>query len=218
MTKKARGFTLIELLVVIAIIAILAALLLPALASSKAKAKRIESLNNLKQIGLGNRIFGNDNAGKFPWQILPADGGSMGSDNWPDHFLAASNQLGSPKILVCPTDKDKQVASDWSKLDGNTSFSYFVGLDSSEANSESIVSGDRNIYNGVGGFDLTWNLASGTSIDATFDERLHGYQGNIVLSDGSAHEVRDLQLRAQISSAIAGGSTNVTFSLPRGVF
>src|SRR2546426_7895360 len=90
---RRHGFTLIELLVVIAIIAILAGLLLPALARAKDKAKLVQCINNQHQVGIGLRLWANDNEDKFPWAVAITNGGSMGAPDWIDNFPAASNQL-----------------------------------------------------------------------------------------------------------------------------
>jgi prepilin-type N-terminal cleavage/methylation domain-containing protein len=68
------AFTLIELLVVIAVIAILAAMLLPALAAAKDKAKRVQCLNNLHEIEVAINVYAGDFDDNLPVM--------QGSANW----------------------------------------------------------------------------------------------------------------------------------------
>jgi len=87
------GFTLLELLVVLGIIAVLSGLFLPALARAKAGAKAIACLSNLKQLGLANWMYFNDE-GRF-----------VHYDPWPNLWMLnlQSRYSAVDKLRICPT-------------------------------------------------------------------------------------------------------------------
>jgi prepilin-type N-terminal cleavage/methylation domain-containing protein len=101
---KRSAFTLIELLVVIAIVAILASLLLPALAHGKEKGRTAACLGNLHQMGVALQVYIDESNNRLPY-MEDRSTNSMVTNLYPSVDVVLSNQLGSVKVLRCPSDK-----------------------------------------------------------------------------------------------------------------
>jgi prepilin-type N-terminal cleavage/methylation domain-containing protein len=213
--RQSGGFTLIELLVVVAIIALLAALLLPALARAKAKARRIQCLSNLKQVTLGFHGFATDN-GVYPWRLPVNEGGSKTRKKVYYTFLATQVELATPKILACPSDT-RAMVQQWSRL-ADTNISYFIGVDSKEHKIGMLLAGDRNLEGGKPNTSCPVAGVNGVAIEFALAQipklfwgaQIHRNVGNVSIGDASAHQVNIRATRELLlaSDDDRGGSFN----------
>ena len=208
--QRNRALTKIDVLAIIAVLAVAAALLLPALAAAKRKSSRIGCMGNLKQVGIAFRLWEGDHGDKYPMAVSVTNGGAMeliATGNVAACFQVMSNELSTPKILLCPEDTHRAYATNFSTGFSDANISYFVDLDAVEIYPQMILDGDDNLL--VDGKPVQpgiLNLRTGSTIAWTKD-RHHGC-GNIGMADGSAMQVTGNGLNSAFSSCTNGVPTN----------
>jgi len=155
-SQRNRGLTITEVVVVVATLSLLAVIALaqPIVIKNDEPgiAQRIACRENLMRVGLATRVWANDNGSdKFPQEVTSEKGGAKEqalAGNAVSFFQVMSNELTTPKNLICPADANHSVAKDFTTLD-NSHISYFVGVDAKltleQASWQRWLSGDSNL-------------------------------------------------------------------------
>jgi hypothetical protein len=206
------GFTRLELVATLAGLGLLGLIALPVLAQPISRSSRLVCLNNLRQIGQGFQLWGNDHNDEAPFYVSSASGGTRGAPDAPQayyHFAVLSNELSTPKLLACPSDPLVTVAQDFSANPGgfvapgnkNDRVSYFVSHGRIAAGPD-LLCGDRNLITSTTlscAFFTTTKVVPRSLV--RWNSEMHSGKGNVLMSSGDAAETSNEGLRAAVSSS-----------------
>ncbi|MFM8471348.1 MAG: hypothetical protein ACKODH_15540 [Limisphaerales bacterium] len=202
------AFTLVETMVATLIIAILISLLMPAIMKAKAKGFQTFCTSNLRGVGVGLISYAESHDGNFQKQVpaaqgccatLPTNsilpGGLISRDVRP--FTLAASTLGSPKILTCPTDRDKRPIVSFAAVH-TTNVSYFTSVRARRNNHNTLLSGDNHIR-------FIASNVSPIGFRPYWSTNRHADSINLVFSDGHVQGVHSNNLPQIIYTAAKPG-------------
>jgi hypothetical protein len=182
--------------------------------SLSSQTERLMCQGNLGQIGRAYQLWASEHGDQNPFMVEPTDGGIKGvaaANNLWFQFAWISNELRTPKLLVCPSDSHTtRIARDFSsRPDGgflnpnyrNNAVSYFLGLHTFRDNPGAILAGDPNVTVSLPGGLCSYSGLSAVSTMSAFNppsfwtNAVHGLEGNVLLNDASVRffSVQDLQ-------------------------
>jgi competence protein ComGC len=221
-SSQERGLTRVEVLAVLAALVLLACVALPALANTRQRSDRLACVSNLRRIGQAFHAWAADHGDRMMWVVPSTEEGTTWPPGSPPppwgglqnlayfQYSWISNQLVSPKYLVCPADASKRVARNWGSTDPNGGFrhnnqqnnsvSYSLGLHAWPERPEGFMAGDRNFgYDAVvttcsTGITPTREIQPATTV-AAWLPTIHGTNGNLLLYDGRVEQVDTSGLR-----------------------
>lgn len=222
--RNDHAFNRVDLIATIGLVLIVAVLTVRHLSgkhsAARDKAERIKCAGNHKQIGLAFKVFANDHDDKFPYLVTNSLGYGNVTQAWL-HFQAMSNECGSAKILVCPSDRERWniLMSDFGlgptatatslSSKSNRAVSYTIGLGADETQPNAILASDRHVE--VTPFNLEGRLfrfiTNGSQV-VNWSAAQHNGAGNIALSDGSVQQVTSGGLAEQARQQSLAGVTN----------
>jgi type II secretory pathway pseudopilin PulG len=229
MVRRRGGFTRIELSIVVATVSLIGAMALTVLGENRQRSERIVCANNLRQVGRAFHMWASDHGGENPWWVSYRDGGSLIRFNDPVppglmvpgggfvpaavrnnawlHFAFVGPELQTAETLVCPTDRARRRALDFSTSSShgylslnfrNNATSYFVGLHALSQFPLSILSGDRSIQEDSINANCSANIGTAAYIDQRAPRRwlegMHDAGGNILFNDGAVEELSPIGL------------------------
>lgn len=198
------AFSRTDLFTLLALLTVISAAIAVVSAVTRTKTLKTDCVKNLKNIGLAYRISSTDCSDQFPFERSTNHGGTKELTAVWQHFQVLSNELSTPRILICPETKTRPPKS-WQSI-RDTNITYFVGITAAETLPQSFLGGDAPLL--ISGLAPGTNLVSlTTNSDISFPNSVHRSVGNIVMGDGSVQQLSAARLKEQLRAS--GLETNV---------
>lgn len=213
------AFTQVEMLTLLCGLAMLFLTLVPALGQARYKADRISCVENLHRIGTAIRQFAANHQDRNPTQVPVREGGAAdylsgatggGGDLW-RHYWVLSNELVEPRVLICPADSARSLATNFAQMAaplrfGNQCMSYGVGTGADSSKPRMVLAADRSInwpqgvvtFSYGSSFALRGNIGTNAARLATMEwdqKAMHEAAGNALREDGSVQQLTSARLR-----------------------
>lgn len=232
--QRQSAFTRVECLCCLGAVLLLFCVALPGFGNTRSRSQLATCVDNLRLIGQAVLVFGADHDNRPPWLTPENEGGTrrpLKSGRASYEFQYLSNQLVTPKILVCPSDAVRVVkmADSWGlSADGGYQFpsyrdnatSYLIGLHGFFSEPNALLSGDRNIRVdsssatcGIGVHN-TFAVRRSEFSQVAWTNLIHGLQGNIVVADGRVIQVPNSGLKTYLKPLIPEDNGDLHLLIP----